>query len=116
MENISEWVFRVCDQLMEANLLWPDHPTRLRILFSDDVEEAEKEEGGEEVEHPVAAKIGTAGEELEESVAGEAEAEAIGDGPGEWNGGDGEEGGDADLRVAPLNGAEAGEHERADED
>ena len=57
-----------------------------------------------------------AGEELEESVAGKAEAEAVGDGPGERDGGDGEEGGDADLWVVPLDGAEAGKHEATDED
>jgi len=53
---------------------------------------------------------------LEESVAGKAKAEAVGDGPGEWDGGDGEEGGDADLWVVPLDLSEAGEHEAANED
>ena len=48
-------------------------------LFADEQNEAEEEEGGEEVEHPVLA-AGTAGEELDESVAGEAEAETVGDG------------------------------------
>jgi hypothetical protein len=33
-------------------------------LGADDVDEAEEEEGGEEVEHPVFAKVGAAGEEL----------------------------------------------------
>ena len=66
-------------------------------LFADDVDEAEEEERGEEVEHPVLA-AGAAGEELEEGVAGEAEAEAVGDGPGERDGDDGEEGGDGELR------------------
>src|ERR1700729_1381556 len=89
---------------------------RDRALGADDVDEAEEEEGGEEVEHPVFAKVGAAGEELKERIAGETEAEAIGDGPGERDGGDGEEGGDGDLRVVPFDGAEAGEHEGADED
>ena len=80
------------------------------------VDEAEEEEGGEEVEHPVFAKVGAAGEELDEGVAGEAEAEAVGDGPGERDGGDGKEGGDADLGVAPVDLAYAGEHEGSDED
>ena len=38
-----------------------------------DVDEAEEEEGGQEVEHPVFG-FGAAGKELEGSVAGEAEA------------------------------------------
>ena len=79
-----------------------------------DVDEAEEEEGGEEVEHPVFA-FGATGEELDEGVAGEAEAEAVGDGPGEGDGRDGEEGGDADLGVVPVDFADAGEHETADE-
>ncbi len=79
------------------------------------VDEAEEEEGGEEVEHPVFF-AGATGEELDEGVAGEAEAEAVGDGPSERDGGDGEEGGDADLGVAPVDFAYAGEHEGSDED
>ncbi len=59
---------------------------------------------------------GAPGEELDEGVAGEAEAEAVGDRPGEWDGGDGEEGGDGELRVFPFDVGEAGGHERADED
>ncbi len=57
------------------------------------VDEAEEEEGGEEVEHPVLAECfaGAAGEDLDEGVAGEAEAEAVGDGPGEGDHGEGEE-------------------------
>ena len=69
-----------------------------------DVEEAEEEEGGEEVEHPVFVAC-AAGEELEGGVAGEAEAEAVGDGPGEGDGDDGEEGGDGELGVVPLDAA-----------
>ena len=89
-----------------------------RVLFSDDVDEAEEEESGEEIEHPVSSECssGAAGKELKQRVTGEAEAEAVGDGPGKWDGGDGEERGDADLRISPLDGAEAGEHEAADED
>ncbi len=85
------------------------------LLFSDKEDETEEEEGGQEVEHPILT-ASAAGEELEESVAGETEAEAVGDGPGERDGGDGEEGGDADLWVVPFDLAEAGEHEAADED
>ena len=53
---------------------------------------------------------------MNERIAGEPEAEAVGDRPGERNGGDDEEGGDADLGVVPLNRTEAGEHQCADED
>src|ERR1700677_3621735 len=84
-------------------------------LVFGDVDEAEEEESGEEVEHPVFL-FGAAGDELEESVAGEAEAEACGDGPGEGDGCYGEEGGDGDLRVFPIDLTEAGEHEAANED
>src|SRR5580704_9035988 len=89
-----------------------------RASFFNDVDEAEKEEGGEEIEHPVSSECaaGATSNELEESVAGEAEAEAVGDGPGERDGGDDEEGGDADLWIVPFDGAKAGEHEAADED
>jgi hypothetical protein len=45
-----------------------------------EVEETEEEEGAEEVEHPVFG-FGAAGEELDEGVAGKAEAQAVGDGP-----------------------------------
>ncbi len=86
-------------------------------LFFDDVNEAKEKETGEEIEHPVSSECaaGAASEQLEKSVAGEAEAEAVGDGPGEWNGGNGKEGGDGDLGVVPFDLAEAGEHEAADE-
>src|SRR5882757_2558686 len=69
-----------------------------RVLFFYDVDEAKKEEGGEEIEHPVSSKCvaGASGEQLKKSVAGEAEAETVGDGPGERDGRDGEEGGNAD--------------------
>ena len=40
---------------------------------------------------------GTTAEELESSVAGEAEAQAVGDGPCQRDGGDGQEGGDGDC-------------------
>jgi hypothetical protein len=50
-------------------------------LFADDVDEAEDEERSEKVEHPVLT-TGSAGEELDESVASESKAEAIRDGPG----------------------------------
>ena len=53
---------------------------------------------------------------MQRGVAGKAEAEAVGDGPGERDGGDGEEGRDTDLRVIPLDLAEAREHEASDED
>jgi hypothetical protein len=87
------------------------------LVFAE-VEEAKEKEGGEEIEHPVLAEgtEGAAGDELEESVAGEAEAEAVSDGPGEGDGGYGEEGGDGELRVFPLDVGEAGGHQRADED
>ena len=80
-----------------------------------EVDEAEEEEGGEEVEHPVLA-AGSAGEEFERGVGGEAEAEAVGDGPGEWDGDQGEKGGDGDPGFVPLDAAEAVEHESADQD
>ena len=51
-------------------------------------------------------QICAAGEELEEGVAGEAEAKAVGDGPGERDGGEGEKGRDADLRIVPVNVAD----------
>ena len=85
------------------------------MLVFGDVDEAEEEESGEEVEHPVLAAAAT-GDELEKGVAGEAEAEAVGDGPGEGDGCYGEEGGDGDLWVFPIDLTEAGEHEAADED
>ena len=92
---------------MASNAAW--------TLFFHDVDEAQKEEGGEEkVEHPIFADAGAAGEELEESIAGEAEAETVGDGPGERDCRDGEEGRDADPGLVPLDFAEAGEHESAD--
>jgi hypothetical protein len=74
------------------------------MLVFGEVEEAEEEEGGEEVEHPVSAEgvAGATGEELEEGVAGEAEAEAVGDGPGERDGDYGEEGRDGDLGIVPF--------------
>jgi hypothetical protein len=49
-------------------------------LSLGEVDEAEDEEGGQEVEHPVFC-FGAAGDELDEGVAGEAEAQAVGDGP-----------------------------------
>ena len=42
-------------------------------LVVSDVDEAEEEEGGEEVEHPVFG-FGSAGKELDGGVAGQAEA------------------------------------------
>lgn len=88
-----------------------------RVLGFDDVDKAKKKKAGEEIEHPVSSECAAsaAGDQLEESVAGEAEAEAVGDGPGEWDSGDGEKGRDGDLGVVPFDGAEAGEHEAADE-
>ena len=80
-----------------------------------EIEKTQKKEAGEEVEHPVFA-FGATGEELERGVAGKAEAEAVGDGPGEWDGDNGEEGRDGNGRVVPLDGSEAGKHESADED
>src|SRR5712691_3779756 len=86
-------------------------------LFFDDVNEAKEKETGEEIEHPVSSECaaGAASEQLEKSVAGEAEAEAVGDGPGEWNGGNGKEGGDGDLGVVPFDLAEAGEQDAGDD-
>ena len=104
---------------VERRIGWPKNVRHTSgILFFDDVDEAEEKEGGEEVEHPVSAEgmASATREELEDGIAGEAEAEAVGDGPGEWDGCDGKEGGDADLGVVPLDSAEAGEHEAADED
>ena len=68
------------------------------------IDETEEKQSCEDVEHPVLAEgvAGTTGEELEESVAGEAEAQTVGDGPGQGDRGDREEGGDGDLRVVPL--------------
>src|SRR5437763_14754471 len=88
------------------------------VLGFDDVDETQKKQGGEEIQHPVSSECaaGAAGEQLQKSVAGESEAEAVGDGPGKRDGGDGEEGRDADLGIVPFNLAEAGEHEAADED
>lgn len=57
--------------------------------------------------------MGASGEQLEQSVAGEAEAEAVGDRPAEWDHDEGEEGGDGDMGLGPLNFAEAGEHQCA---
>lgn len=50
-------------------------------LFANEIDETKKEEGSEEIEHPIAA-ASAACEELKESITGEAEAEAVSDGPG----------------------------------
>ena len=84
-------------------------------LFANEIDETKKEEGSEEIEHPIAA-AGAACEELKKSITGEAEAEAVSDGPREGDGRDGEEGGDANLRVVPVDFAEAGEHKATDQD
>ena len=73
----------------------------MRRSSSRDVDEAEEEEGGEEVEHPVLA-AGAAGDEFEGGEADEAEAEAGGDGIGERDGDEGEEGGDGDAGLVPV--------------
>jgi len=86
-----------------------------RGLFADEKDETKKEESSEEIEHPV-LPASAAREKLKESVTGEAEAKTVCDGPSEGDGSDGEEGGDADLRVVPLDFAEASEHEASDED
>src|SRR5580704_9349159 len=80
-----------------------------------DVDETQEEEGCQYIEHPVLAACAT-GEQLQRGVAGEAEAEAVSDRPGERDGRDGKEGRDADLGVIPLDLAEAREHEASDED
>jgi hypothetical protein len=43
-----------------------------RTLCFDEVDKAEEEEGGEEIEHPISSEgaASAAGEELEEGVAG----------------------------------------------
>jgi len=63
--------------------------------------ETGEKEGGEEIEHPVGAG-GSAGEDLEGGIGGEAEAEAGGDGIREWNRHEGEEGGDGDAGLVPV--------------
>ena len=87
-------------------------------LFADDIDKAEEKQGCEEVEHPVLAKgvAGTTSEELEKSIAGETEAQTIGDGPCKGDGRDRQESGDGVLGVVPLNMGQTRGHEGADED
>src|ERR1700733_2326716 len=85
----------------------------LLSVFRDDIDEAEQKEGSQEIKHPVFSEgmSHTAGKELDERVTGETEAETVGNRPRERNGCDGEEGGNADLRVVPLDACEARSHE-----
>lgn len=80
-----------------------------------DVEEAKHEESCQQVEHPVLA-LKAAGEELQSGVAGEAEAEAVGDGVSEWDRHQCEEGGDGDGGLVPFDAPDASKHESANDD
>src|ERR1700679_269624 len=82
-------------------------------LFPNYVDEPEEEEGGEDVEHPVFA-LGAAGEKLDQGVTGQTEAEAVGDGPCQRDGRDGEECWDGELGILPLDMRETRGHQRTD--
>lgn len=85
------------------------------VLSLGDIEEADEEEDGQQVEQPVFA-IEFSGGELQKCEGKNADSEAIGDGVGERNHDEGKERGDGNHRVGPANFTNGGEHHAADED
>src|ERR1044072_3936044 len=78
-------------------------------------DEAGDEEGGEDEEQPVVL-ADLAAQQLDQRVGGDAEGEAVGDREGQRDQRDGEEGGDRDFGIVPLDVDERCYNQPADQD
>ncbi len=84
------------------------------ILACAEVDEAQQEEDGEDVEEPVLPAV-VAGGEMEHGPGNDAEAEAIGDGVSERDEDERKKCGYGDQRLVPADLGDGGEHHGADE-
>src|SRR6187431_2786122 len=85
-----------------------------RMLAVAPDEPGEEGEGGDVHEDVDVAPFAFG--ELDEAVADEAEADAVGDGVGQGDGQEGEEGGDGVFEVFEIDSADLGDHQDADDD
>ncbi len=86
---------------------------RARCLAFVEKDESKEKKRGQKIQHPVGTP-GASGEQFDKGVAGEAEAESVGDGPGQGDCRYGQKCRDRDGRFFPLDLAQTGQHQSTD--